>query len=157
MYYKESIATNPLGQWSAYVTLYVTFILLTVSIWTRTWPSFLNRLTKAQSKFLRCILYFDKIDSFSYIFSEYKLMEFSLIHEYFTLLLLFKTQRQGTVFRLRNNFVSSRNITNQVCPAFRITLFKNSIFSLGPRLLHRLPLHKNPFPWLLIYILIRKN
>lgn len=67
----------------------------------------------------------------------------SSIHKYFLLLLIFKniTNNQGTqMFRLTDSVHNIRNNNlNLICPQYRTTLFRNSLFYFGPQLWNTLP------------------
>ena len=126
---------------SIYFTLCYPHLTYCVSVWGCTWPSFLNRLAVAQNKIFRCIFFLKKIDSTSNLLDELKILKFANIHKYFLLLLLYKCQGQNQLFKLVENpsHTRSHNI-NLICPIFRTILYKNCIFSFGPKLFNALPL-----------------
>lgn len=83
-----------------------------------------------------------KFDSTDYIFREHKLLKFEYIYRFFTLLTLYKSVRNSPCdhFTICNNDRQLRSTAvNMVCPAFRTTLYKNSIFNYGPSLFIKLP------------------
>ena len=132
---------------SIYYTLCYSRLIYCVSIWACTWPSFLSRLQIAQNKVFRCIYSLKKFDSVTEIVNQEKFLKFSFIHKFFTLLLIFKTLGQFKLFRLVDNVAHTRSSNvNLVCPGFRTTLFKYSIFSFGPNLFNSLPLHIKTIP-----------
>ena len=130
---------------SIYYTLCYPHLVYCLSIWASTWPSFICKLEIAQNKILRCIFHLGKFDSTGNILCEYKLLTFYNIHKCFLLLTMFKnvTFRQGIpVFRVSEIIHSTRiNNANIICPRYRTTLFKNSLFYLGPQLWNSLPEH----------------
>ena len=126
---------------SIYYTLCYPHLIYCVSIWACTWPSFLTKLTIAQNKIFRCIFFLKKFDSTDLIYAEERILKFTFVHKYFTLLLIFKSLKQNTVFKLVDHMTHTRsNNINLVCPIFRTSLFKNSVIALGPKLFNNLPL-----------------
>lgn len=128
---------------SIYYTLCYPHLIYCVSVWACTWPSFLTKLKIVQNKILRCIFYLGKFESTATVYSEHKLLKFYSIHKCFLLLFIFKniTYQQGTpVFKsLETPYRTRNNSSNLVCPQYRTTLFKYSIFYFGPKLWNSLP------------------
>ena len=128
---------------SIYYTLCYPHLTYCVSIWASTWPSFLQKLTIAQNKILRCIFFLKKFDSTSNIFTATKMLKFSFIHKFFILLLIYRSHRQNQIFKLVEICTHTRsNNINLVLPVFRTSLFKNSVISIGPKLFNSMPLDK---------------
>ena len=128
---------------SIYYTICYPHIIYCISVWASTWPSFITKLKIAQNKVLRCIFFKGKYDSTDNIYLEYRLLNIFSIHKYFLLLSIFRniTNAQGTtIFHLSHSIHNTRSIcVNLICPQFRTTLFKNSIFYLGPQIWNTLP------------------
>ena len=134
---------------SIYYTLCYPHLIYCVSVWASTWPSFIHKLKIAQNKILRCIFHLGKFDSTSNILREHRLLNFYNIHKCFLLLTIFKniTFRQGIpVFRVSDLIHNTRsNNVSIICPFFRTTLFKNSMFYSGPQLWNSLPVYIRTF------------
>ena len=125
---------------SIYYTLVYPHLTYCVSLWASTWPSFLNKLTISQNKFLRCIFFMKKFDSTEEIYKTRKILKLPCIHKYFSLLLIYKTIGYNSIFQLRENPCHTRsNNVNLSLPIFRTTLFKNSIINFAPELFNSLP------------------
>lgn len=106
----------------------------------------LKHLSNSPKLIFKMHLLNKKICSTAHIFSEIYLMKFSTIHKYFTLLLIFKTRlNNNSIFKLNDNLRNTRsNHVNLVCPAFRTTLFKNSVINFGLKRFSRPQEKKNP-------------
>lgn len=129
---------------SIYYTLCYPHLIYCVSVWASTWPSFINKLKIAQNKILRCIFFIGKFDSTCNIISDYKLLNVFSIHKYFLLLYVFKhiTCTQGNlIFEFSQSTHCTRNNNvSLICPQYRTTLFKYSMFYYGPQLWNTLPI-----------------
>lgn len=130
---------------SIYYTLCYPHLTYCVSVWGSTWPSFLNKVISTQKKVFRCILYLNKFESVTPIFSVMNFLNFESIHNLFSLLLIYKMVRNykgNDIFKYISNPCRTRsNNVDLVCPSFRTTLFKNSVLCLAPKLFNSLPLN----------------
>lgn len=125
---------------SIYYTLFYPHLTYCVSVWASTYHSFLTHVKVAQKKFLRCIFHKKKFDSTESIFIDKEILEFSAIHKYFTILLIYKTIGNSTIFRINDHAGNTRaNKLNLYLPRFRTTLYKKSVVSYGPELFNNLP------------------
>ena len=127
---------------SIYYTLCYPHLVYCVSVWACTWPSFIHKLKIAQNKILRCIFHLGKFDSTHNIFRDHHLLNFYSIHKCFLLLSIFKniTYRHRTpVFKLSDATHCTRSNNNIICPRYRTTPFKHSMFYSGPQLWNSLP------------------
>ena len=128
---------------SIYYTLCYPHLTYCVSLWACTWPSFITKLKAAQNKIFRCIFNLGKFESTVNMLSDHKLLNFYSIHKCFLLLFIYKNianVQENPVFRLSDSGYSTRqNHVNLVCPRYRTTLFKHSIFYYGPQLWNALP------------------
>ena len=112
-----------------------------IAIWGCTWPSFLDKLLKAQKRILRIISFKKKFESTEGIFSNLKLLKLNYIHKYFLLLDIFKSVNNNDgIFNIQEHpHATRRNHVNLSSRPFRTTLFRNSIFYLGPEVWNSLP------------------
>lgn len=128
---------------SIYYTLCYPNLIYCISIWGCTWPSFLNKLKVALNKIIRCMFFLGKYDSTSVVYSSHSLLNLNSIHKCFLLIFIFKSLKncnESSAFRfIESNHRTRANKTNLICPQFRTTLFKNSIFCVGPLLWNSLP------------------
>lgn len=143
--YKIRFNLTPAAMISIYYTLFYSRMIYCVSAWACTWPSFGRKVSKIQNKFMRCMFFLKKFDSTTELYNTHKILRFEYVHKYFTLLTIYKNFKRGFFFKLvetsRNMRSTSRDF---VCPAFRTTLFKNSIFYFGPNTFNKLPVkYKN--------------
>ena len=131
---------------SIYYTLCYPHFTYCVAIWASTWPSFLNKLTVAQNKIIRCICFLKKFESTTKFFSELRILRFLFIHQYFTLLLIYRNITNNKIFKLVEHVTHTRsNNTNLICPQFRTSLFKNIVINFAPKLFNSLPNNKKGF------------
>lgn len=131
-----------------YYTLFYPHLLYCVPIWACTWPSFLNKLAIAQKKCFRCIYSLKKFDSTSEILNKAKILKFEYVHKLFTLLLISKNVGNNELFNMKDSILNTRsNHMDLICPTFRTTLFKNSIFCYGPKLYNSLPPELKTIPF----------
>ncbi len=128
---------------SIYYTLCYPHFVYCVSLWACTWPSFITKVKLAQNKILRCMFNLGKFDSTANIFAEHRLLNFYSIHKCFLLLFIFKNllNRPRTPYfqLLESRYGTRQQNVNIVCPQYRTTLFKHSIFYYGPQLWNNLP------------------
>ena len=73
-----------------YYTLCYPLLIYCVSICRSTWPSFWNKISVAQNKIIRCIMFMKKNESVRHVYPQLNNLEFCLIRKYFVLLLIFK-------------------------------------------------------------------
>lgn len=88
---RNSIPTEAMV--SVYYTLCYPHLTFCVSIWACTCPSFLYKLCMVQKKIFRNIFFIHKFESVAPVLLTTKLMTFTDIHKFFTLLLIYKNVR----------------------------------------------------------------
>lgn len=143
--YKVRYLLTPEALLSIYYTLCYPHLMYCVSVWGCTWPSFLKRLKVIQNNIFRCIFHLGKFDSTANVSNENKLLDVYNIHKCYVLCVIFRNIRNSpanSYFKLVRGVHETRATNgNVVCPNFRTTLFKNSIFHFGPSLWNTLPIH----------------
>ena len=81
---------------SLYYSLCYSKIIYCISVWGSTWPSFLDRVSKAQKAILRVMTFKRKFYSSEEASLSFNLLNVPHIHQYFILIFLFHSIKNNT-------------------------------------------------------------